>query len=606
LAPTWSMAYSGDLDKGRGPVPDRLRAHLSAIVAAMLLLTWAIEAPAAMLVRQEIDPGVYAAIKSGRILFLECSLVRGDALEPFLAKYLREPENWKTYQGRAAVAIPYASLNPETQRRVLEAIFPEDYVDERGWWHTVRFQGEQGMETWWALAEWFTGIGTHYRAIMAHPENAAFSENLAAGSRVLIPADFLPEVFRAPAMLLPLTVTGDEAADQDVAEPPFVSPEKDLSYGSDEEGSFAIYRLKRGEAIYSAVVARFTDYREHADIEAACRVVEKRSGITDARRMKAGDRVLIPLEMLSDRYHPLGSERRNAYEAVSEEARRLDTQRMHSRDLDGVTVILDPGHGGRDYGAAATRLGLYEDEIDYDLVCRIKHLLETTTRARVFVTVKDQSQGYTPTDAKRFEHDRDEVILTTPPYENHDAKVSANLRWCLANKIYRDELARGVNERKAVFISVHCDALANGSMRGVMVYVPGAQYRRDGEDLTGGLYRRYAEARGVKAMSASIAERRRDEALSRNLATTLLEAMRTNTPPIKVQTTVDPIRNVIRQSGGRAYLPAVLRNTVIPTKILVEAANLTNATDCKRVADPQWRQWFAEALVAALCEHFNS
>lgn len=586
-------------------MPDRLRAHLSAVLTA-LLLTWAATVPAAILVRQEIDPGVYAAIKSGRILFLECSLVRGDALEPFLARYLRDPGNWKTYQGRAAVAIPYASLNSQTQRRVLEAIFPEDYVDERGWWHTVRFEGEQGMETWWALAEWFTGIGTHYRAIMAHPANAGLSETLAAGCCVLIPVDFLPETFRARTMLLSLTVADDETADRDGPEAPFVSPEKDLSYGSDAQGPFAVYRLKKGEAIYSAVVARFTDYREHADIEAACRIVEQRSGITDARRMKAGDRVLIPLEMLSDRYHPLGSERRAAYEAVSEEARRLDTERMHSRDLDGVTIILDPGHGGRDYGAAAIRLGLYEDEIDYDIVCRIKRLLETKTRAKVFVTVKDQSQGYEITNAKSFEHDRDEVVLTTPPYENHDAKVSANLRWCLANKIYRDELARGMNERKLVLISVHCDALANGSMRGVMVYVPGAQYRRDDEIPSGGGYRRFAEVRATPAVKTTTAERRRDEALSRNLATTLVEALRTHNPPIKVETTGDPIRNVIRQSGGRAYLPAVLRNTRIPTKILVEAANLTNAVDCKRAADPQWRQWFAEAVVAALCEHFNS
>jgi N-acetylmuramoyl-L-alanine amidase len=82
--------------------------------------------------------------------------------------------------------------------------------------------------------------------------------------------------------------------------------------------------------------------------------------------------------------------------------------------------------------------------------------------------------------------------------------------------------------------------------------------------------------------------------------------MCTNDPPLKVHDAGDPIRNVIRQSGGRAYVPAVLRNAQVPTKVLIEVANMTNPADQKHLANPEWRQWFAEAFVNALRDNFNN
>jgi N-acetylmuramoyl-L-alanine amidase len=40
--------------------------------------------------------------------------------------------------------------------------------------------------------------------------------------------------------------------------------------------------------------------------------------------------------------------------------------------------------------------------------------------------------------------------------------------------------------------------------------------------------------------------------------------------------------------------------------VLIETANMTNETDCKRLADPKWRQDFAEAYVEALKIFFGS
>jgi len=53
-------------------------------------------------------------------------------------------------------------------------------------------------------------------------------------------------------------------------------------------------------------------------------------------------------------------------------------------------------------------------------------------------------------------------------------------------------------------------------------------------------------------------------------------------------------------------LPGILRNNDVPTKILVETANINNATDRQRLADPEWRELFARAYVAALRRHFKA
>lgn len=234
----------------------------------------------------------------------------------------------------------------------------------------------------------------------------------------------------------------------------------------------------------------------------------------------------------------------------------------------------------------------------------MKQIIETQTRAKVYMTLLDSSQKYQPTDRGKFSHDTDEKVLTNPPYENKDSKISANLRWYLANSYFRDELKRGADPRKVVFTSFHTDALYNATLRGAMVYIPGARYRRENETPEGAVYARYEECQEQREASSTSAERRRDEAMSRNFAQDLMQAL--GKKNVRRHLEGDWIRSQIRQDGGRVYLPAVLRNTQIPTKILIEMANITNTTDCDRLADPQWRQSFAEAYVDALKAFFGS
>ena len=89
-----------------------------------------------------------------------------------------------------------------------------------------------------------------------------------------------------------------------------------------------------------------------------------------------------------------------------------------------------------------------------------------------------------------------------------------------------------------------------------MFYIPGAQYRHDSECPSGSSYSRFAEAQGKRTFTTNAADRRRDEALSRNLANSLVFSLRSHKPGIKVHSAGDPIRNVIRRKQ-RAILRAL-------------------------------------------------
>jgi len=594
----------------------RLPILLTAFVAAFLAGPGA----PADVVRVPLENGVFASARNGRTLLLEYNRSTGPELKAFATRYLADPDDWKMYKAvSGAVAVPFDELNPATQRAVLLAVFKYDAVTERGWTHYVIHEDESGQETLWTLCNWLTGRGGVYKDIMA--VNNLETDKLHRGQSLFFPENLLREVMRKPTGARPspppsLLASSPLVPAPEPVDAPLDAPSRslaqsngELEYGKDAAGAYAVYRLKQGEALYTDVVARFTDVdvmeSAAAIILASCRVVMERSGIKDEHAIPVGTKIKIPMEMLSAQYMPEGSAAREEYQAVVREAQQLRGT-VHSKDLAGVVVILDPGHGGGDHGAWTTdaRFSLYEDEINYDIACRIKHILESSTQARVYMTMVDRSQAFSSTERTRFSHDTDEELLTTPRHRSLDGdKVSLNLRWYLANSIYRREIAAGTDPRKVVFSSIHCDKL-HSSLRGAMVYVPGASGRRDKEApaLSLASYGKYKEVDEQNYASSTASERRRDEALSRNFAVVLMEEL--GKKRIKRHDRSAPIRAQIRRDG-MAFVPAVLRNTMAPTKILIETANLANAVDCTRLEDPEWRQWFAEAYVNALKVHFD-
>jgi N-acetylmuramoyl-L-alanine amidase len=162
----------------------------------------------------------------------------------------------------------------------------------------------------------------------------------------------------------------------------------------------------------------------------------------------------------------------------------------------------------------------------------------------------------------------------------------------------------GTHPDNVIFTSIHTDSLYNENMRGAMIYIPGARLRRDQEVRTDSIYKQYEEGRSYNVFNSVPAELRRDEAMSRNFANILLHEL--GERRIKRHDMGEPIRSQIRRSRSQTYVPAVLRNNKIPTKVLIETANLNNATDRTRLADPWWREQLAKAYVESLKIYYKT
>src|SRR4029079_10414568 len=107
------------------------------------------------------------------------------------------------------------------------------------------------------------------------------------------------QVVRVPAaLLLPPFAEAVAAAAPTTAAPP------ELEDGSVERGADAIYRLKKGEALYAAVVVRFTGRVHAEDVNAKAREVAERSGVEDVHAMPVGFAVKIPVADLAPEFRP--------------------------------------------------------------------------------------------------------------------------------------------------------------------------------------------------------------------------------------------------------------------------------------------------------------
>jgi len=326
--------------------------------------------------------------------------------------------------------------------------------------------------------------------------------------------------------------------------------------------------------------------------------------------VKPGTSIKIPVDMLSDIYQPGGKEERRIAEEVRKGVTQLKKSKTTAKTTDklkGIVVIIDPGHGGRDHGAPRNVEKIFEDEINYDIACRLKEYLEQKTQARVYITVKDESQGFKPTSQRTFRHDTDEYVLVTPPHNPQDTTESLNLRWLLASSIINKEIKEKIPREKMIFLSIHCDSNYHPSIRGMMIYIPGANYYK-GIDKIAQInkidYGKYKEWKEYRHKDLTLSQRIDVEARSKTFAQILITTAKKN--HIAVHSNGSPVRNVIRKDKNRPYVPSVLRNTDIPIKVLIECANLGNNSDLKNVAEPNWRQKIAETIAEALFIYFSS
>lgn len=534
--------------------------------------------PAPVLARVRTPSGQHLLI---RLQFKKGLSVEGGHLpKAFLAQGSEDEGGW----------VPFEQLSPEGKRWALAALFPEDQWRRDGVRHVVQYPE---VESLWTLSALFAGHGQNYDKLMA--ENPGLPEKLRQGDTWWIPLPLLSVDLggqsRGPDRSQPEDDLDDEAR--------VAAYRAMLTYGEDEQGKYAAYHMRKGEALYSSVVMRYTDRVDPKAVNEFAEQIARRSGISDLRSIQPGQVVKIPVSALADPFQPEGTVGLAEEREVRAEVRR--TARVEAGPkLQGVRIVVDAGHGGVDIGASAN--GIWESDFVYDITMRVRRLLEEETDAQVSSTIRYPGLGFRIRN-RILSPSHAADILTTPPFANDGESptaVSVHLRWVLANELFSSFIRKHGDPKKTLFISFHADSL-HPSSRGTMVYVPGAALVPSHFALRGDRAGRVVEMKQFDRVSFTPREKLQGEARSRQFSETLLRALRRDQIPVHINR---PIRNVVIRNGVK-WVPAVIRYSTSATKVLVEVANLANSEDAANLRDPDFRERYAVAVVKAIRAYYR-
>lgn len=360
---------------------------------------------------------------------------------------------------------------------------------------------------------------------------------------------------------------------------------KDLTIEKDNRGrEYAVYLLKAGEALYSSVVVRFCGVVDADEVNALAEKLMAYNGIRDPSRIPAGARIKIPLEYLDPELL--------RGEAPEGSSTRLPAARRRSRfGPHGLHVILDAGHGGNDPGT--TVRGWTEDEIAYDIMVRLKRILERGG-IQLHTLVADGDTGDEPQSGKVMRANRNEYVNVSPPYKMQDSRVALNMRIYLVDDLYRRLRRQGVRDENIILISIHLDHL-HPAVNGVMIYYPDAAERPGSYSATGQIYASHDESR-VTSISFDRLENQQVQEHSREFANELIAACRELRVPVH---DYQPIRRFVHRRGGK-WTPGIIHYSRVRTSVLIEAANLANRADFNRIRSASFRQRVAEAIARAI------
>jgi len=382
---------------------------------------------------------VRARVPKGGKAIIRLAFRKGLQVEaaPLPAAYLVEKtrEAW----------VGYEALTPEGRRWVLESLWPEDQWRRDEVVHQVRWPD---LESVWLISSLWCGHGQNHDRLQEANPNAR--EQLRKGDTWRIPKSLLSTDFGGPVRG-PLE---SHHAEDDLEDEARVAAYRALLTYKD---GVAIYRVRKGETLYSSVVMRYTDRTDPREVNELALSLAKAAGIPDVRSIQPGTLVRIPVKHLAAPFQPEGAQALKEEREVREEVRRTVRLEAGPR-LKGVSVVLDPGHGGIDSGASAN--GVWESDYVYDIAMRVRELLKAGTEADVSMTLRYPTVGFKVRD-RIPAPSREALLLTTPPVANdgeHPNATSVHLRWVLANDIAASHQVKG-DPRKTLFISFHADSL---------------------------------------------------------------------------------------------------------------------------------------------------
>jgi N-acetylmuramoyl-L-alanine amidase len=383
-----------------------------------------------------------------------------------------------------------------------------------------------------------------------------------------------------------------------------------LEIKRDWRGRYAVLSLQKGQALYSDVVLRYTDFLDYTQVMDAADRIAKRSSIDDPTKIPIGKEIRIPVELLADRYmrgfappsllqpsQVTESTPGNAPPVVDTPAQaqppvEIAPPAATSGTLKGKYFILDAGHGGKDPGSGAN--GLVENEVAYDVMVRLSRELQSRG-GTVHPIVIDRTTEYKP--QKKLVDNRDEDVLVTPPYRSEHGVVAANLRAYEVQDIRTMLRNRGIAEEDIVTLSIHSDAL-HSSAQGLMAYYPAAKNRK-GIKKNKAPYTQFEEVRRHERVLFD-----GNKVLTESLSYTLGQQIMAAAAGNKVQVHENqPVRGEIYRRRGRGWTPAILQGAGVG--LLVEVGNCNNKHDAYRMKLPEYRQRLAETITDGITTFYR-
>ncbi len=229
-----------------------------------------------------------------------------------------------------------------------------------------------------------------------------------------------------------------------------------------------------------------------------------------------------------------------------------ETRTLHAESpVDNTfhTIVIDPGHGGRDPGAIGFSGRIYEKDIVLKVAHKIKQLVEDNLDVRVLLTRED------------------------------DRFIPLQQRTAFANR-----------NQANLFISLHCNAAPNRSAKGVEVFFLSVA--------------RTDDARAVEMMENAVVEKYEGgaEAVKRydDLTYILMDMAQAEQLKESSYLAIKLQANLVRFSAAvdRGVKQAgfyVLRGAFMPS-VLVELGFLSNREEERKLNDPEYQKVLAEAI----------
>lgn len=232
------------------------------------------------------------------------------------------------------------------------------------------------------------------------------------------------------------------------------------------------------------------------------------------------------------------------------------------KPLAGVTVVLDPGHGGEDSGAICA--GVREDVINYRIAATVGAMLQARG-ANVVYTVESA--------ALRLDLSHSGEAAPQPPLiRPHDARLTFNhapirhrqresprdlyRRARVAQNLWQKQVPNARSHDSIYFLSLHCDKLDSARWHGARVYSDAREKQTC----------RFAQTLQRRLTNAGFTYSNRGGVIPRSYGV------------------LNP------------------RWNPVPQRALLEVATISSARDRKAVQNPVWRRRMAALIVEAIME----